>query len=73
MQSISNSAIKPPCSKNCSNRQVGCHSYCNKYKDYVNKKNELSKLIRKNREINEALNSISITTCNKIKKQRNLR
>ena len=73
MQSINNSAIKPPCGKVCENRQLGCHSYCEKYKEYLVKKEEINKKIRKQKDLEETLTSISISTFNKIKKQRNIR
>lgn len=41
--SITSSIIKPPCTKDCENRVVGCHGTCNKYKNYVEEKERLKK------------------------------
>ncbi len=27
--------LKPPCKRNCPNRQVGCHSRCEEYREYA--------------------------------------
>ncbi len=27
--------LKPPCKRNCPNRQAGCHSRCEEYREYA--------------------------------------
>lgn len=35
-------AMKSPCDKNCSDRVIGCHSKCKKYKEFRNKIDEIN-------------------------------
>lgn len=48
--SITGNSIKPPCSKDCSDRTVGCHSVCEAYNNYVKRKDEIKKEIYKKKD-----------------------
>lgn len=39
--------IKPPCTRDCVNRKVGCHSACEAYIGYVKRKDAVKEDIRK--------------------------
>lgn len=42
--------VNYPC-KDCTDRCIGCHSECDKYKDATNKNKELSEIIRKQKHL----------------------
>lgn len=70
--SIASSIIKPPCEKNCQNREVGCHAKCELYSNYVEEKNKIKAQIDKHREATENFVDHKKTMCYRMSKHKNI-
>lgn len=63
---MGNDKITNPC-KGCTERNIGCHSECQKYIDFRTKLDEYNNTIRENRERADILYHYKINSINGIK------
>ena len=51
-----NNGVKQPCDRNCPDREVGCHSKCEKYKKFLEENEVRKKQIAETKEANSVIN-----------------
>lgn len=64
-----NSTMIAPC-KDCTLRQLGCHSTCFQYKSWKQEVDRVNSIMNQERRINNVITNISINKFNKIKKRK---